>query len=198
MGAQGKDAAARSAPGGKRSLKMTERFYARRQDLWDCFTDTQRLQAFTRGPAVVCLASAAYISTQSPCSWSVCMQSSAWGQMGVCGMRGSDLGSWLQGCGLRVTGLNARAVHAALPAHLHGPVQRSQGPALFTLPLLAGAFYLPGGPAMESALSSLLGAGIAANDQSWRWGRRCHNVHTAPIRHTCSHCAQHHSSHGAQ
>ena len=32
---------------------MTERFYARRQDLWECFTNTQRLQAFTRGPAVV-------------------------------------------------------------------------------------------------------------------------------------------------
>ena len=43
-----------AAAGGKRTLKMRERFHARRQDLYECFTDARKLQAFTRGPAVVC------------------------------------------------------------------------------------------------------------------------------------------------
>ena len=32
-------------------VEMTERFYARPRDLFDCFTDPGRVQAFTQSPA---------------------------------------------------------------------------------------------------------------------------------------------------
>jgi uncharacterized protein YndB with AHSA1/START domain len=35
------------------TVKLTERFYARAQDIFECFVDQGRLQAFTRSPAVV-------------------------------------------------------------------------------------------------------------------------------------------------
>ena len=44
---------ASSSARGTCTLTMKERFHARRQDLYECFTDTRKLQAFTRGPAVV-------------------------------------------------------------------------------------------------------------------------------------------------
>ncbi|KAF6251542.1 activator of Hsp90 ATPase [Scenedesmus sp. NREL 46B-D3] len=37
----------------KRSVTLTEKFYARRQDIYDCFTVQGRIQAFTQSPAVV-------------------------------------------------------------------------------------------------------------------------------------------------
>ena len=40
---------------GTRSLKLTERFYARRRDLWECFTDVRRVQGFTQSAAKVVL-----------------------------------------------------------------------------------------------------------------------------------------------
>lgn len=45
--ANGKNAA------GTRSLKLSERFYARQRDLYECFADARRVQAFTQSPAKV-------------------------------------------------------------------------------------------------------------------------------------------------
>lgn len=47
-------AASKAEDSGTRSLKLTERFYARPRDLYECFTDARRLQGFTQSPAKVC------------------------------------------------------------------------------------------------------------------------------------------------
>eukprot|EP00882_Tetradesmus_deserticola_P008632 GHRQ01009101.1.p1 GENE.GHRQ01009101.1~~GHRQ01009101.1.p1 ORF type:complete len:352 (+),score=138.82 GHRQ01009101.1:1029-2084(+) len=62
-GATGRSAAAQPGSSGsgstaakkssKRSVSLTEKFYARRQDIYDCFTVQGRIQAFTQSPAVV-------------------------------------------------------------------------------------------------------------------------------------------------
>lgn len=39
--------------GGKRTFKTVEKFYARPRDLFECFTDAQRILAYTQSPAKV-------------------------------------------------------------------------------------------------------------------------------------------------
>lgn len=40
-------------PAGTRSLQLKEQYYARARDLYECFTDARRVQAFTQSPAKI-------------------------------------------------------------------------------------------------------------------------------------------------
>jgi activator of HSP90 ATPase len=54
VSSSGSAAAAAAKPSKSRcTVRMTEKFYARAQDIFECFVVQGRLQAFTRSPAVV-------------------------------------------------------------------------------------------------------------------------------------------------
>lgn len=40
--------------GAKRTFKTKEKFYARSQDIFDCFVNSQKITAYTQSPAKVC------------------------------------------------------------------------------------------------------------------------------------------------
>ena len=65
----------------KATVELSERFYARPADLYECFTDVGRVQAFSQSPAQVMPAWCADTDqTGVSCSLSACMHSAAPGQ----------------------------------------------------------------------------------------------------------------------